>query len=236
MPFKEIETTSIAHKVIRQIIGAIQNGDYSVGDRLPPERKLAEMLGISRPTVREAMSALAILGVLEIQQGSGTYVRATAIDENLATKAAELLSTPESPLYALEFRMLMEPGIAALAAERAEESDLKNMQTALDGIARRVAQNKPFRASGKNFHLAIVRSIKNPVVEHTCIIALAIWFGEVPEWVDVVDAVLQVPGRLEKYYQNSIRIFQAIRERDAERASEETRKHLVQLQEDFLRY
>lgn len=236
MSFTKIQSVSTAHQVIQQIIQAIQTGSYAVGDRLPSERQLAEMLGISRPTLREAITTLATLGVLEIQTGVGTFVRSATIDENLAFRAAELLSTEESPLHSLETRILLEPGVAALAAERAEESDLRHMREALEEIKERVAQNIAFRSSGMNFHMAIVRSIRNPVAEHACTIALAIWFSNLPGWGEIVQSIVTQPGRLATYYANYVGIYEAIAEGDAEQAAEVMRDHLLEVQEHFLRY
>lgn len=236
MSFSKIQSVSTAQQVLDQIVEAIQSGEYTVGDRLPSERQLAEMLGISRPTLREAITALATLGILEIRTGVGTFVRSTAIDENHAFKAAELLSTEESPLHALEARILIEPGIAALAAERAEASDLKHMRAALREIEERVSENIAFRTAGMNFHMAIVRSIRNPVAEHACTMTLAIWFSNLPGWGEIVQSIVRKPGRLAKYYENYCHVYEAIAEGDAEKATKVMRAHLLEVQEHFLRY
>lgn len=236
MTFTKIQSITTAQQVIDQIGQAIRTGQFQVGDRLPSERQLAEMLGISRPTLREALTTLATLGVLEIQTGVGTFVRSSTIDENLAFKAAELLSTDESPLHALEARLLLEPGIAALAAERAEGSDLAHMRQALKEIEERVKRNEAFRSAGMNFHMAIVRSIRNPVAEHACTISLAIWFSNLSGWGEVVQATVKQPGRLARYYANYVRVYEAIEAGNGELAARVMRDHLQEVQEDFLRY
>lgn len=234
--FTKIQSVTTARQVIDQIVQAIRSGHYQVGDRLPSERQLAELLGISRPTLREAITTLATLGVLEIQTGVGTFVRSATIDENLAIRAAELLSTEESPLHALETRLLLEPGIAALAAERAEEQDLIYMRRALKEVAKRVARNEAFRATGMNFHMAVVRSIRNPVTEHACTIALALWFSNQPGWGEIVQSIVEQPGRLARYYANYERIYEAIKSGEAALAAQSMKDHLLEVQEDFLRY
>jgi len=238
MIFTKVQTTTTARQVIDQIVEAIRNGDYSTGDRLPSERQLAEMLGISRPTLREAITTLATLGVLEIRTGIGTFVRSTSIDENLAYRAADLLTTEESPLYALEARLLIQPGIAALAAERVEEQDLQQMRVILKEIEKRVENNEPFRSLGMNFHMAIVRSIRNPVAEHACTISLALWFNNVHlyGWGDIVRSIVTQPGRLARYYASYKQIYEAIKSGDGPLAAQVMQDHLLEVQEDFLRY
>ncbi len=238
MTFTKIESTTTARQVIDQILEAIRNGHYAAGDRLPSERDLAKMLGISRPTLREAITTLATLGILEIRTGIGTFVRSATIDENLAYRAADLLSGEESPLYALEARILLEPGIAALAAERSEKRDRQKMAYILQEIKELADQNKPFSTVGLNFHMAIVRSIRNPVAEHACTIALALWYNnlEMHGWGEVVKSIVTQPGRLLSYYQNLEQIYRAIEDRDGPRAAELMYNHLIDLQEDFLRY
>ncbi|MDR7465382.1 MAG: GntR family transcriptional regulator, partial [Armatimonadota bacterium] len=79
MPFQRILTKKKSTHVAEQILQAIMSGQYRVGDRLPPERVLAEEMGVSRPSVREALSALQIVGVVASRVGDGTYVR-SAVD------------------------------------------------------------------------------------------------------------------------------------------------------------
>jgi len=235
MTFTEVRQVTAADLVIEQILSMIQSGELVYGERLPSERNLAQMLGISRPTLREAISALAILDVLEIRQGSGTYVRAKSIDENLAYKAASLLHTENSHLDALEALILIEPGIAALAADRAEADDLASMQQALYAIGQRAESQSYFKKSGMDFHLALIRSIHNPVVEHACLVPLAVYYEGISEWWDVVKEKMAKPGRLSAYYGNYRRIFSAVEQGDATAARKATRKHLVQVRKDLLR-
>jgi GntR family transcriptional repressor for pyruvate dehydrogenase complex len=193
------------------------------------------MLGVSRPTLREALTTLATLGVLEIQTGVGTFVRSATIDEQLAIQAVDLLSTDESPVHALETRLLIEPDIAALAATRAEEQNLHYMRQALREIRSRVGRNEAFQAAGMNFHMAIVRSIRNPVAEHACTIPLAIWFSNPPGWGDIVRSIVTQPGRLARYCANYERIYEAIKSGDSQMAAKTMRDHLQEVREDLLR-
>ena len=234
MPFKIVQQTSATDLVLDQILQTIRDGEFCPGDRLPPERNLAQMLGVSRPTLREAIAALAILDVLEIRQGAGTFVKTNAIDENLAYKAATLLRSEKSHLHALEMLLLVEPEIASLAAQRAEDSDLQQMRATLAAIEKRAESQTTFKQSGMDFHLALIRSIDNPVVEHSCLVPLAVYYEGIPAWWEVIKAKMKRPGRLAAYSENYRAVYQAIAKGDSSAAREAMRAHLLQVQADLL--
>lgn len=216
--FKKINHKSSARLIIEELLDAIQSDDFQIGDRLPSERTLASELGVSRPTLREAISALAILGILEIRQGLGTFIRMTSVDENLTFQAIALLKSDESPLQALEMLCIIEPHLAALSAERAEEADLKRMRHALTDIKERSDSQMFFGGAGLRFHMAIIGSVGNPVIEHSCNIPLAIYYGDAPEWWDVQKEKLTKPGKLASIYKDLEKIYQAIEAGDTERS------------------
>lgn len=234
MPFEKIETVSTVEQVIEHLLTVIRLEDFDIGDQFPPERRLAEMLGVSRSTLREAVIALSTIGVLEIARGKGTFVRATDFGETLASKVAELMGTEESPLLALELRVLIEPGIAALAAERRTESDLEEMESSLRLSEARIARNETYFEEDLDFHLAIIRAADNPLVTHALIGPLTIWFGYLKE--EIADAALTGPGRLPKYHGLHLDIHQAIKEEDPKQAFAAMERHSREIKEDFLRY
>ncbi len=231
--FQKIQQQSTSSLIVEQIIGAIQRGEFSKGERLPSERRLSEMLGVSRPTLREAIAALAILGILDNQQGSGTYVRTTSIDENLAEKAAELLKGEGGLLHALEALLIIEPEVVAMAAEKAGDKELDIIKFALDEIRERIQEESFFKESGMKFRMAIVQSIKNPVIEHICLIPLSIYYSENPPWWDIFKEKIGKPEILNSYYENYKRIYELIKARDSQRAYTEMKKHLLQVKNDL---
>src|SRR3954452_8279890 len=112
-------TTS--EEVISQLREMIHNGDLRPGDRLPPERDLAKLLGVSRPTLRAGISSLAAVGVLQPRRGAGTFVVEAAGPPELDSSALRLMASLQrfSPAEMFEARRSLEMAIAALAAERA---------------------------------------------------------------------------------------------------------------------
>jgi DNA-binding FadR family transcriptional regulator len=119
----------LADQVIARLRAEIASGTWPVGSRIPTEPELVERLGVARNTVREAVRALAHNGVLDIRQGSGTYVLATS--ELAGVMRARFEGS--DPRHVAELRSSLEAGAAGLAAERREEADLRQLDALLAG-------------------------------------------------------------------------------------------------------
>jgi GntR family transcriptional repressor for pyruvate dehydrogenase complex len=146
---------------IKQLLAT---GEFSPGDRLPKENELAERLGVSRGSLREAVRALEFIGVLQPRQGDGTYV--TSLDPSLLLDVLSHVidfSQEESILHLLEVRRLLEPAAAALAAARATPDQLSEVRAALDDM-HRAGEPEPFVAADAEFHAAIARATGNPAL------------------------------------------------------------------------
>ncbi len=139
--FQPVGKPRVAEEIVRQLRGLILRGEYAVGDKLPPERKLAEELGVNRASLREAIKALEHMGLVKTRQGDGTRVL-----DFMQTAGVELIShLVPSPgdgapnvqvlLDVLEFRRVFGRESARLAAERATEADVKAMEAIIDRAA-----------------------------------------------------------------------------------------------------
>jgi len=130
MPFQAIETQRLYQHVAQQIAELIRSGELPPGERLPAERDLAKRVGVSRPTIREAMIALEIAGLVEVRTGSGVYVRPPPFTDDASGgfDAQTRFDVGPSPFELLGARVLIEPEIAALAARQATHE-------AIDAIA-----------------------------------------------------------------------------------------------------
>ncbi len=166
MAFQRIEIKRKSAHVAEQIAEAVRLKVYLVGDRLPPERVIAEQMGVSRPSVREALSALQLVGVLETRAGDGTYV-VKALDRREA--ALSLLEEHESPVDALEARRVLERSIVQMAAARVTPESLATALRAMDSLrlAATLRDYEAFAAANSPFHLAIVRMAANDLLERT---------------------------------------------------------------------
>ena len=130
MPFNKIPYLGTTVAAIEQFERAIRGGELKPGERLPPEREIAQMLGVSRPTAREALQALTLLGILERRRGSGTFV--TSLDHaGIADTLGWLMSmavADNDAVQVLDARATLESGLARLAAERISDEALTRLQ------------------------------------------------------------------------------------------------------------
>ncbi|MEW2634452.1 FadR/GntR family transcriptional regulator [Streptomyces sp. NPDC048389] len=154
--------SALSDQVIAQLRNQITSGEWPVGSRIPTEPALVEQLGVARNTVREAVRALAHNGLLDIRQGSGTYVLATS---ELAGVMHRRFADAD-PRHIAELRSTLESSAARLAAERRTERDLKQLDALLarrekaweSGVA------EEFVAADATFHLAVVAASHNEVL------------------------------------------------------------------------
>src|SRR5215212_2800675 len=112
MPLQAVENRRLYRQIADQIAALIEKGEYAIGARLPPERDLARQLGVSRPSVREALIALEVEGYVEVRVGSGVYVLGSRAPSGPAAE----LSEDSGPFELIKARWLIEAECAALAA------------------------------------------------------------------------------------------------------------------------
>jgi GntR family transcriptional repressor for pyruvate dehydrogenase complex len=144
----------------------IRDGELTAGDRLPPERDLANNFGVSRTTLRDAIRELALLGYLDVRQGDGTVVRNPG-GEALATPFRRLLrGQPQLAEDLLQFRRILEPEVAALAAARCTEADATELRASLERQARLVNAGRRLLGEDPGFHRLIARVAGNTTVLH----------------------------------------------------------------------
>ncbi len=132
-----VRSTRIYEEIVRQIRILIADGHLKSGDRLPPERDLAERFRVSRTSVREAMRALESRGLIGIRPGEGAFVREVSVEALVEPLALVILAQRETIADLYEARRLLEPPIAGLAARRASPEEVADMTRILDEQKRR---------------------------------------------------------------------------------------------------
>ena len=115
---------SVAEAISAEILDLLRQKELKPGDKLPPERDLAEMLGVSRPSLREALRALSIMKVVEVRQGDGTYVSAFKPEELVEHLEFVFMLDDSTMLQLFEARKIVETGNVALAAERISDEEI----------------------------------------------------------------------------------------------------------------
>ena len=168
--FNEIKVESPPDKIIRQIRNLITSGQLQPGDKLPPERKLAEKLGVSRSHVRDAIRKLEFYGILRTLPQSGTIVSGMGINglEGLITDVLKLEDADFASL--IETRVLLEAHSAKLAAKRRTEEDIIKIQFALDAYEKKIHEDVPAVEEDLMFHLQIAEASKNSVLKSLMLI------------------------------------------------------------------
>jgi len=168
--FSEISVETPVDKIIRQIRTLITSGQLKAGDRLPPERKLAERLGVSRTLVRDALRKLEFYGILKTLPQSGTIVSGMGIAalEGLITDVLKIENSDFSSL--VETRVLLEVEATKLAVQRRTEEDIKELQEALKAYEEKVKNNEQAVEEDLMFHLKIAEASKNSVLKSLMLI------------------------------------------------------------------
>jgi len=162
--FEKLEKLTYSELIIDRMKELIVGRELGPGDRLPSERELAGEFGVSRTSMREAIKALIALGLLESRTGDGTYVRTNLSESVLEPLSwAVLLAEGVGPDLA-EARRVMEPGIAALAAERATASDKERLLETLDAMRQAIGNPPGAAEADLEFHLALAKSTHNQIL------------------------------------------------------------------------
>jgi GntR family transcriptional regulator, transcriptional repressor for pyruvate dehydrogenase complex len=154
MDIKPVKKKKVYHQIIEQIQKAIQSGQLKPGDRLPSERDLAERFQVSRTTIKEAITVMEAIGVLEIRTGIGTFVRKT--NENLEEDLNDILSDNGAEIDELmEFRQAVEVEAAYYAAVRGSFEDKQKLRRQFEELEKAVRSKKLPAKSDFSFHMQI---------------------------------------------------------------------------------
>ena len=155
------DTRRLYQQIADQIRAFIRDGKLAAGTRLPPERELALQLGVSRPSLREALIALEIDGRVEIRMGSGVYVCAPS-HEDTSERATPALG--ESPSEMMQARAMLEGSVVTLAAARVTPQNLERVKESLDAMRKDGLHGRAQLENDRRFHLAIAEMTGNSVL------------------------------------------------------------------------
>ena len=155
MPIQALEPRRLYRQIAGQIAALIRRGEFRPGARLPPERDLAKQLGVSRPSVREALIALEVEGYVDVRIGSGVYV-ASRVPRPAASRVA--LPPDSGPFELIDARRFVESECAALAARRASPTQRREMKAALAGMKSDTRAGRVPLENDQRFHQAIAEA------------------------------------------------------------------------------
>ncbi len=224
--YKVVRTSRLYEQIVQQIEDSVLNGTLKPGDQLPAERELAQRLGVSRTAVREAVKALREKGLVEAYSGRGTFV--TDGTSQAARQSFDLMvkiGQQEGAPHLAELRLILEPGIAALAAVRAKEDDLVALREAVAVMDRAQDDPEAYIEADLDFHLALAETVANPLI-------LSLIDSIVGLLREQRIKIFNVEGGPQRGQIHHKRILEAMERRDAEMARTAMRAHLEQVRED----
>ena len=203
-------------QVLAQLRQHVAAAGLRAGDRLPPERELAERLGVSRASIKQAIVVLEVQGLVDVRHGGGMYL----VKDTLDTEPVEALVARRRRLPdVLEAREALETKLASLAAIRRSDADLTEIDDALDVMTRQVADGELGEDGDRRFHAAVTKAGHSEL--------LADFMREISEQIaESRHESLQQPGRPERSLRQHRRIAEAIRAGDAKGAERAMRRHV----------
>lgn len=223
--FKTIDSErrgTTSEEVVLQLLDMIQRGELLPGDRLPSERELAKLLGVSRPTLRAAIRAMAAVGALQSRQGSGTYVvKADGqpfLDDSPLRLMASLHGFSSTEMF--EARRALEMAIAGLAAERATGDHMASMAEELAGMYASLEEPEQYLLHDMRFHQMIAAASGNRILTALMNMTAKILF-------DVRSKTVNRAHDLKESAEMHRLIYQAIRKRNPDAARLAMRDHLI---------
>lgn len=230
--FKQTKRVTMGDDILAQFIDLLSSGKYKPMEKLPPERKLCEILGVSRPVLREVIRALNYLGYLESVQGGGTYISEKFLNAPISAVKMCLALEKSKLMEIWELRYILEVESAGLAAERATTANMDAIRDAFFEYERAVAESdigSRLVESTKAFHNAIAASVNNKTLME--------FLESISDLLSLSrEKTMQVKGSSERAVKYHRALMDAICSRDSEKAKQIMREHLLDVKQDIELY
>jgi DNA-binding FadR family transcriptional regulator len=219
---KLVRPKRMYEQIAEQIEALIRSGSFAPGSRLPAERELAETIGVSRPSIREALIALETAGLIETRVGDGTYVGSTAAIASGLPWTRNRDFGP-GPLEQFVARQAIEPACAELAARTATPVQLDRLQASYDRMERTIARGENPAAEHARFHVLIAEAANNTVLEN---VARELWRLRAGEMWETLRRRVEAPDVLALGLSFRRHLLSCLRARDAAGARAAMQSHL----------
>jgi DNA-binding FadR family transcriptional regulator len=220
-----LKREALPEQIVRQLVGLVRSGELKPGDRLPAERALAEELGVGRPTLREALRALQLLGLLDIRHGGGVFVSAMQPDTLLGPLHLFLSLDPHNLDTILEARKVIEGALLAFVARIIDDDAIAKLETNLAEFGRVVDESRSgrtepsrFNELAQEFRSIIEEAVDNPILTRAV------------KSLDVLSAAtrdrITSTGALQQLLENHRRMVEALIRRDPVAAQGALEEHI----------
>jgi len=215
-----VRRTRLFEGIVAQVRDLIRDGRLQPGQRLPAERELAERFQVSRASLREAIRTLELEGLVVIRPGAGTFVSEEGFDAAMDVLARRLLAEREALADVVELRLVLEPQIAALAAQRATLEDKGRLEIILKEQEEQILRGETGSVADTAFHSTLASASQNQALVRlsTTLVELL---------APSRDESLQTPERSHRSVKSHRTILSAIQQGDAEAARQAMTEHIV---------
>ena len=214
-----IPRSTLTEAAFEKLISHVISGDWKAGDRIPPERELCQQLGIARNSLREALKAMELIGMVDSRVGDGTFVcdRTQFLSRPLlwAFAGADHLELHDI----MEARTLMEEDVAGLAAERGSRAEIDAIGHQVRLMRACISENKLIVEADMGFHLAVAAAAHNQLLTN----AVQLLRNMMLQWIHYKLLIPNVPSKVLRRHEA---IYQAIRKHNVAGARAAMRKHL----------
>ncbi|MCR8633289.1 MULTISPECIES: FadR/GntR family transcriptional regulator [Paenibacillus] len=234
MEIQKISSRKIYEVIADQIKEQIINGTLKPGEKLPSTKELSESFQVGRSTLREALSALKAMGLVEIHQGEGSYVRSIESQDVDLPVFDSLLMNRETVIELIEARKALEISNAALAADKRTDEDIAKFEAVLKNMEDFLGNEEEGERSDMLFHLTLAEASHNSIMARM---------------IDSISTQMQTAiretRRLQMYSSKTVSkqlweehkaIFEAIRDQDTAGAEEAMRRHLFHVEQVLLKF
>ncbi|MDR1827075.1 MAG: FCD domain-containing protein [Methylobacteriaceae bacterium] len=227
------EGQRLYQQVGEELRRALERGDYKIGERLPPERDIAERFNVSRSVVREAFILLELQNLIDIRHGSGVYVTGVPAPSDKSGDEESIVRNDVGPFELLQARQLLESNIAAFAATQITKTDLVAMRAALEQEREKLSRGDTDYTADEEFHKLIARATQNGLMLE---MVELLWKRRLnsPMWnrlhVHIIDQ-----GYRKKWQQDHLAILNALQLRDSARARQTMWQHLENVKQTLLK-
>ncbi len=217
-----VTRTTLTADICRKMVSHLIRGDWRSGERIPAERELCQKLNVGRASLREALKALEIMGMIETRLGDGTYVCKRSEFFSRPLLWAITSSSEAEAQELVEARRLIEVELAGMAAERITAEGLQQLETQLNIMEKSKGDSSAFAQADMNFHIAIGQAAHNSIL----INALHLIRNLLQQWIS---SSLSVKGVSQKALDQHRKIFSAIAKKDSATARAAMQTHLNEM-------
>jgi DNA-binding FadR family transcriptional regulator len=220
---RAIQSQRVYEQIAEHLTQLIRERDMRPGDRLPPERELAAQLGVSRPSVREAMIALETAGLVEVRTGSGTYIREISSPGAFVLPWATQNDAGPGVREQFQARKLVEPEVAALAVESITDAEIDALVSAVDRAEKCFRDGRSAEEDDYFFHVSLAESTRNTVLAG---LVRHLWDLRRSEMWKTIRARIVTSAHLKQVIADRRLIIDALRRRDAKAARTTMRRYI----------